>query len=441
MTQHEISPLELGQVGRKIRIAHFYELALILNRIILKNIPIKLIFVDNQYCNLWTISLNSMKKIQMVENETIENVPLFSFIGEYSLQSMTNGNTHSIEDELIKEIIHKKRNIIILHLSDIHVNTNSEARKYRTSLETDLIKELKVNRLDYVVISGDIANNSTEEEYEAAIEIINNLSERFKLDSNRFILVPGNHDLNWNLSANAYSLVSTKSIDQFTDKKYIPAGSAGVALCNEYEHKQRFANFSKFYKTVCGQEYPLEYAEQNIIYENPDDKILFLGLNSCWEVDHSESHKERYSINMDSLSNSIDQLNKNKYDNWLKIAVWHNPVSGSESMKDVDFLEQLIVNGFQICMHGHIHEAIGGYHEYDDKRNIKIIGAGTFGAPIRHEKSGIPLQYNLLIYNPVNNKITVNSRKKEKVNGAWSADARWGDKNSPKSSYLIDLNQ
>ncbi len=34
----------------------------------------------------------------------------------------------------------------------------------RTQLETDLLRELKIKRLAYLVISGDIANRSTKEE-------------------------------------------------------------------------------------------------------------------------------------------------------------------------------------------------------------------------------------------------------------------------------------
>ncbi len=51
--------------------------------------------------------------------------------------------------------------------------------------------------------------------------------------------------------------------------------------------------------------------------------------------------------------------------------------------------------------------------------------------------TGIPLQYNLLSFDPAKNEITVHTRKKEKLDGAWSADARWGDKNDPKPWYTI----
>jgi hypothetical protein len=36
---------------------------------------------------------------------------------------------------------------------------------------------------------------------------------------------------------------------------------------------------------------------------------------------------------------------------------------------------------------------------------------------------------------PRTGEMTVNSRKREKPDGAWSADARWGDKNNPRPWY------
>ena len=102
-----------------------------------------------------------------------------------------------------------------------------------------------------------------------------------------------------------------------------------------------------------------------------------------------------------------------------------------------EFMQLLAVHGFQVCLHGHIHEAIEGFHKYDDRRGVRIIGAGTFGAPAREQVTGIPLQYNLLTFDPETGEMTVQTRKKEKPNGAWSADARWSDKNDPKPLVLF----
>ena len=105
-----------------------------------------------------------------------------------------------------------------------------------------------------------------------------------------------------------------------------------------------------------------------------------------------------------------------------------------------EFLEQLTVHGFQIAMHGHIHEAKQDSYYYDDQRGIRIVGAGTFGAPAREQVTGIPLQYNLLTFDPRTGEMRVDTRKKEKPNGAWSADVRWGDKKKdPKAWYRFEV--
>ena len=203
-------------------------------------------------------------------------------------------------------------------------------------------------------------------------------------------------------------------------------------------YKTRFNNFSTYlYKKVYGgQKYPLEYAEQALLIERPEDSILFLALNSCWQIDHYFT--DRAGIHMEALTNALDKIQDGKYDDWLKIAVWHHPVTGLEPMNN-EFMQLLAVNGFQVCMQGHIHEAIEGFHKYDDNKGIHVIGAGTFGAAKREQTPSIPLQYNILFYDVERNEIKVNTRKKEKPDGAWSADSRWGDKNEPKPYYLIKV--
>lgn len=331
------------------------------------------------------------------------------------------------------------QHIRILHLSDIHLGNIAQAQRYFTQLATDLTQNLNVKQLNYLVISGDIANRSTEEEYEAAFELVDKLVKRYGLDPNRIVIVPGNHDLNWDLSEAAYNFFPQRKLpNPLPEGRYIRAGDAGALIRDEEEYKKRFDYFSdRFYKKIYNQPYPQEYSKQAVLYPCPQDKILFLGLNSCWEIDHE--HKDRASINPDAIAYAIEQIFADNYDDWLKIAIWHHPVNSSESMKNVAFLEQLAVNGFQLGIHGHIHEAKDEHFRYDHRRGLRIIAAGTFGAPTKEQVTGIPLQYNLLTLNPETGVMTVETRKKEKVDGAWSADARWGDKNNPVPRYEIPL--
>ncbi|WP_228038571.1 metallophosphoesterase [Nostoc sp. LEGE 12450] len=326
--------------------------------------------------------------------------------------------------------------IRILHLSDIHLETSAQAQRYFTQLASDLTQNLHLKQLNYLVISGDITNHSTQEEYEAAFKLVDKLVKRYGLAPNRIIIVPGNHDLNWELSETAYTFVPKGKLpNPLPEGRYIDAGSTGALIRNEDEYKKRFEYFSDcFYKKIYNQPYPQEYDQQAILHPCLEDKILFLACNSCWEIDHE--YRNRSSIHPNAIANAL--LTEN-YDDWLKIAVWHHPVNSSESMKNVEFLEQLAVNGFQLGIHGHIHQARDENFKYDTERGLRIIAAGTFGALATKQVTGIPLQYNLLTLDPESGMLTVETRKKEKTDGAWSADARWGDKNNPVPRYTIEL--
>lgn len=326
----------------------------------------------------------------------------------------------------------------ILHLSDIHLNNPETAETWRSQLEADLRNELQVDRLDWLVISGDIADKSTPDEYAAAANLVTGIMDRFHIKKDKLVIVPGNHDLNWKLSRRGYRLEYLDELEQEPiEGRSIPMGDDGILIRDDKSYGKRFSHFGKFHFDLTGKRYPEEHSRQGIVYEFPNDGMIFLGLNSAWEIDHH--FKQRSGIHPNAVDHVLDRISGIDCDGWLKIAVCHHPVSGPAMMKKVDFLERLAVCGFQVILHGHIHEAQQGFYHYDPKREIHIVGSGTFGAPSGEMVAGIPLQYNLLVCDSDKKEITVHTRKKEKPEGAWSADARWGDKNSPVPYYTLKL--
>ena len=329
--------------------------------------------------------------------------------------------------------------VCILHISDIHLGRQEQARGYRTQIETDLRRELGLSRLGNLVISGDVAIRSEKEDYDSSLEFLDGLVKRFGLEPNRIVVVPGNHDVNWELSKKAYAFVFKDALPELLPEgRHIRAGDVGALLRDEGTYCDRFGNFTThFHAKIYGSTaIPLVNPADGLLFFRPEDRIIFLALNSAWEIDHH--FRDRASINMEALSRALDQLQDGQYDDWLKIAVFHHPVTSREAMND-DFMQLLAVTGFQVVLHGHVHEAREGFYNYDNKRRIHIIGAGTFGAPTREQVPGIPLQYNLLTLDPVTRTLTVETRKKEKPDGAWMADARWGDKNNPSPRYTVQL--
>ena len=270
------------------------------------------------------------------------------------------------------------------------------------------------------------------------------MAEEFQLDKRQFVIVPGNHDINWDTSKNSYKVVSREEglERNLPPGTYIEDGEK-IAIRDEDEYKQRFANFDRFYRAVKVEPYALEYENQYTLDYFPELDLLVLGLNSAWELDHR--YTLRASIHPLAISNALEQIRRNpKYSNCLKMAVWHHPLhsEAEDRIKAGDFMDRLAVSNFRVAFHGHIHKAESSIFLYDysrQGRKLNVVAAGTFGAPIKEWVPGYPLQYNLLKLQ--DGKLTVETRRREKPNGAWQPDARWtqGPGRDPLPRYEIEL--
>ncbi|NEP26999.1 HEAT repeat domain-containing protein, partial [Moorena sp. SIO3I6] len=342
--------------------------------------------------------------------------------------------------------------IYILHLSDLHITTPEQATNWSNQLAQDLAQDLQIPHLDGLILSGDIANYSTPQEYQAAQQFLDNLRQDFPLDPKQIVLVPGNHDLNWQLAEDAYDLRDRKKYHgELKEGNYIKVTEEVIRVRDETKYQQRFAHFSQFYQAIKTEPYPLDYDQQGIIHHLPEQNLLILGLNSAWQLDHHFT--DRASIHPGALSNALTEIRRNKdYGNCLKLAVWHHPLNsdGSDALKeplreritDQGFMQQLAVAGFRLFLHGHIHKAQASVFSYDKipgGRKLDGICAGTFSAPTFELRSAYPWQYNLLTFE--GNQLTVRTRRREEANGAWKPDSRWGQGagKSDLDYYSIDL--
>jgi WD40 repeat protein len=302
----------------------------------------------------------------------------------------------------------KDSNVHILHISDLKIENDETASSYLTQLKIDLSDKFGINQLEYLVISGDIANQAKREEYQAAFKLVNGLVESFGLSAERILVIPGIHDVNRESSKSSYTFKWKDELrETLLEGSYIPIGDVGVLLRDEKQYRERFACYAEhFYnKIYSGQVLPLDYADQIVFLKRPDDKILFVGFNSAWEIDHLFTN--RVSINDKALNRALYESSKSEYDNWLKIAVLHHSFIGKDMM-DGSFLGSLARYRFQICLHGYVHEADASFYKYDTEHKINLLGAGVYEAPIMEKVNKIHLQYNLIALNPISGEIIVN---------------------------------
>ncbi len=344
----------------------------------------------------------------------------------------------------------------LLHLSDLHFGNTDQATLWYAQLAADL-RQQGCDQLDALVVSGDIGNLSIPEEYTAARLFLEHVMAGFGLSPRQVVIVPGNHDLNWTLSQDAYALHKrARYRGKLEEGAYIAHGTDIVEVRDEEAYRQRFLHFAEFYRQVKGENYPLDYEEQATLHDLRERGLLVLGLNSAWAIDHH--FRARAGIHTGALARALLRLDAQRVGGApaptgtegtssparLRMAVWHHPLTSSEPdhLEDAGFMQQLAVAGFRVALHGHVHRAESQRYRYDmspDGRRIDLVAAGTFGAPVHQWVPGYPLQYNLLRVGA--GALTVETRCREELNGAWRADPRWlqGPGKDPLPRYRIDL--
>jgi predicted phosphodiesterase len=298
----------------------------------------------------------------------------------------------------------------VLHLSDLHFAESTQAAQWHTQLMLDLRNQMQVESLAGIVLSGDITNHATDDQFGYAQRFLERVCKTFAVPPGRLLVVPGNHDVNWNL----------------TD-----SGQNG------------FPPYASFHQTITGAEYPLDPATQATVMHWPEPNLVLVGFNSAWKTDRANParaglHAEAFG---DALAHVLDHR---IYRACTKLAVWHHPPSEltTEAGLDGALLQQLAQAGFQLVLHGHIHRADNAlfrYYRQSPMGGLEILTAGTFGAPTKELVKGYPFQYQVLAF--CGGDLTVHTRKREDVAGGWVADHRWqqGPGQSPLSYYQITL--
>ncbi len=331
----------------------------------------------------------------------------------------------------------------ILHLSDLHFDKLEQAILWHGQLAADL-REMNCEKLHAIVLSGDLTQRASKDEFDAAAHFIELVAQQFSLALSQFVVVPGNHDLSWDESKKSYELKYRRDLPSPPgDGTFYPHSAEVIEVVDGLKGQKRFENFSQFYRQVSGQPYALDFAHQFDLVDFPDENVLFLGLNSAWEIDHRFT--KRAGIHLLALTRALNKIRAT--DSWKdrrKIAVWHHPLqsSGEDRIKDDEFLDQLAKEGFRIVLHGHIHKpqrVIIPYDGYSTGRHLHVLSAGTFGAPTHEWVPGFPLQYQLIKLSA--DKVMVETRKREKPGGAWMPDARWpnGPGRDPVPRYELPL--
>lgn len=132
--------------------------------------------------------------------------------------------------------------VLFLHLSDIHfTDTGSYSDNNIKSIVAAMQPSIRDVKSIVIVVSGDIANSGTRLQYSQAEEFFNKLmstiQKRYGIGEVELLVVPGNHDVNYNIGVHDLGLKKLEEINQ--------KGKYDEYLIEEIKKQGPFHRFAK----------------------------------------------------------------------------------------------------------------------------------------------------------------------------------------------------
>lgn len=326
-----------------------------------------------------------------------------------------------------------KKNGILLDLSDLHYTKNVDEENEVYLIVSDLKKvyfdnlddKLNLEDIDYMIISGDFVEyGSDEKAFKKSFNFISALANECNIPFEKIVIVPGNHDLSWDITMAAYNLAL--GIPSEKDKVVDNIGNDLFYLkINNELWNTKFANYSKYlYEKLYGIPFSKNPKEQLKVITGDfleNMGIAFFMLNTSTDIDHF--HREITYFDTEELIKATSALKENNY---IKIAVGHHPINlASGYGNDIVFANALQNENFKIYLHGHVHRDISLVFINPQNINPKMImvGAGSMSAGRNGMWTGIPQRYNIIKINKTDTEdkivVAVNTRQRESLGNHW----------------------
>ena len=270
--------------------------------------------------------------------------------------------------------------ILILHISDLHIAESFNFAKKIESLCKVFSNELTTEKKAYLVITGDIANSGKITEYERANEVIDSIQKSIsQLPDDigfKIIVVPGNHDCNFELDSQI-----RKNCLQQIDYKMLGDDDSVMNTCLSVQN-----DFWSFYCKY--NEEPPDKISYQVVDEINDKTICFHCHNTAWMSQRNEKSG--------SLFFPAKRFNTNKqivHD--LDISVFHHPINWftpSSEINNKNEFQDFLDKTSTIHLVGHEHEtSFKKTEDFDKKTNTTCFSGSILNNNARNEVSGFQI--------------------------------------------------
>lgn len=313
----------------------------------------------------------------------------------------------------------------LLHLSDIH---RSEIDPISNDdLISCLIADCKrfptevppISRPDAIIVSGDIVQGLSigsadfpiglTAQYEQALSFLIMLAETFlQGDRSRLVIVPGNHDVDWNTAIKSMASIKAegRDIPHMLSQQNSPFRWSWKSLelfqikdLLLYEERMKYFRdmYEDFYQNAL-LTFALNPKRPWNLFALDSGRIVVCGFDSCTKND---CFNVVGAIPPEYIAQSHLELERKSVNAQLAIAVWHHDIQGPplrSDYMDQETVRIMIDRGYRLGLHGHQHKSDASpVSVYTSQRqNMAVLSAGSLCAGRKDLPQGFNRQYNIV---------------------------------------------
>ena len=278
-----------------------------------------------------------------------------------------------------------------VHLSDLHFGQERGSDIYvHDDVKERLIDDVsayksmaEIERMDGVIVTGDIAFSGKKAEYDRAANWLDRLTETIGCEQTDVIVVPGNHDIDRQLITRAASLIlghlhehGNKELEDFLDDP--------LAMEMLYHKFSDYRNFAEGYS--CPLHSDGGVAVDRSVPVAPGRNLRFVGLNSALLC---TGHK----IDEGKLLIGGKQRVLQRSDGCELVVLCHHPL---ESLQDGHLVAPYIRSRARVHVYGHNHEASVSKDESLGGADLLTVSAGAVLSLDKEKRNRYT--YNLLSF-------------------------------------------
>ena len=278
-----------------------------------------------------------------------------------------------------------------MHLSDIHFGQETGSEVYvHDDVKECLIADVAalkvaagIERMDGVIVTGDVAFSGKKSEYDSAAQWLDRLTQVIGCEKTDVLVVPGNHDIDRDRITPLAKLMLGRIVEGGTDDlECFLADPRATELLYDKFHDYRA--FAEGYGCPLASDGGVAVTRQVEIA--PGRVLRFVGLNSALLCTGRDGDEGKLLIG--GRQHVLPRREGHEL-----VVLCHHPL---ESLQDRELVARYIRSRARVHIYGHVHQPSAAFETPIEEADLLTMSAGAVVPP--DTEDGYQYTYNVLSF-------------------------------------------